>query len=84
MFSNLCRASILTAILLTLFSLIATAQSDRGTLTGTVKDGSGAVVPGAKVTLTNTETGVSFNVPTNDAGDFTVPQLQPGIYNVQS
>ena len=83
MFSNLCRASILTAILLTLFSLIATAQSDRGTLTGTVKDGSGAVVPGAKVTLTNTQTGVSFNVPTNDAGDFTVPQLQPGVYNLR-
>ncbi|HYI95616.1 MAG TPA: carboxypeptidase regulatory-like domain-containing protein [Bryobacteraceae bacterium] len=83
MFTNRFRAAMVTAILLTFFSIPAAAQSDRGTLTGTVKDGSGAVVPGAKVTLTNTETGVSFNVPTNDAGDFTVPQLQPGTFNLR-
>ena len=48
------------------------AQSDRGTITGTVQDATGAVVPGAKVTLTNTQTGVAFSVPSNEAGDYTV------------
>src|SRR5688500_14292696 len=83
MFTMACRAAVVGAILLVLFTLPAAAQSDRGTLTGTVQDASGAVVPGAKVTLTNTQTGVSFSAPTNDAGDFTVPQLQPGVYNVR-
>src|SRR5438128_7971556 len=62
---------------------VAFAQSERGTITGTGQEGSNAVVPGAKVTLTNTLTGVSFSVPTNAAGDFTVPQLQVGVYSVR-
>lgn len=61
----------------------AGAQSDRGTLTGSIQDPSGAVIPGARVTLVNIETGVTFTAPTNDAGDFTVPQLQPGTYNLK-
>src|SRR5215470_15227197 len=65
-----------------LISALMWGQSERGTITGTVQDASGAVVPGAKVTLTNTETGVSMSVPTTGAGDFTVPQLQVGIYRV--
>ena len=77
------RAAMTAAVFLMLLSVPVAAQSDRGTLTGTVQDGSGAVIPEAKVTLTNTQTGVSFNVPTNSAGDYTVPQLQPGIYNIR-
>lgn len=59
------------------------AQSDRGTITGTVQDASGAVVPGAVVTLTNTLTGATMKIPTNDAGDYTAPQLPPGVYTVR-
>jgi len=59
------------------------AQSERGTITGTVRDASGAVIPGAKVLLTNTQTGVSFNAPTTADGEFTVPQLQVGTYTVR-
>jgi hypothetical protein len=66
-----------------LFATVLLAQSERGTITGTVEDATGAVVPGAKVTLINTQTGVSFSVPTNASGDFTVPQLQVGIYTVK-
>jgi hypothetical protein len=71
------------AVFLALCAVTLLAQSERGTITGTVQDASGAVVPGAKVNLTNTQTGVSVNIPTNEAGDFTVPQLQPGIYNIR-
>ncbi|HEU0120162.1 MAG TPA: TonB-dependent receptor [Bryobacteraceae bacterium] len=59
------------------------AQSERGTITGTITDASGAVIPGAKVTLTNTQTGVNFSAPSNQDGDYTVPQLQVGIYTIR-
>ncbi|MBM3765141.1 MAG: carboxypeptidase regulatory-like domain-containing protein, partial [Acidobacteria bacterium] len=57
-----------TAILIALLVFTAFAQSERGTITGTVKDATGAVIPAAKVVLTNTQTGVSFTAPSNDAG----------------
>src|SRR4051812_17804532 len=59
------------------------AQSERGTISGTVLDGSGAVVPGAKITLTNSQTGVAFSLPSNASGEFTVPQLPVGTYTVR-
>ena len=43
------RAAMTAAVLLILLSVPVAAQSDRGTLTGTVQDGSGAVIPDAKV-----------------------------------
>src|SRR5262245_32630554 len=61
-----------------LFPAASFAQSERGTITGTVQDSSGAVIPAAKVVLTNTQNGVSFTTNTNDSGDYTVPQLQVG------
>ena len=70
-------------ILSALLTLTAFAQSERGTITGTVKDASGAVIPAAKVVVTNTLTGVTFTAPSNDAGDYTVPQLQVGVYTVR-
>src|SRR5688572_22765454 len=72
------------ALFVTMLSPIAViSQSDRGTITGTVQDATGAVVPEAKVTLTNTLTGVNFTVPTTSVGDYTVPQLPPGIYTIR-
>jgi len=41
------------------------------------------MVPGTKVTLTNTQTGVTFSLPSNASGDFTVPQLPVGVYTVK-
>jgi hypothetical protein len=40
-------------------------------------------VPGAKVTLTNTQTGVTSTIPSNTEGEYTVPQLPVGIYTVK-
>lgn len=53
-----------------------------GTILGTVTDSSGAVVPNASVDVTNTATGVNTHTQTTSSGDFTVPFLIVGIYQV--
>jgi hypothetical protein len=71
------------ALCLALCAASLLAQSERGTITGTVRDASGAVVPDAKVLLTNSQTGVNFTAPSNANGEYTVPQLQVGTYTVR-
>jgi hypothetical protein len=51
-------------------------------LVGTVTDSSGAVVPGADVTITNTATGIARTGKTNDLGDYRFPDLLPGSYTL--
>ena len=58
------------------------AQSGSGTITGTLTDPSGAVVPSAAVVILNTNTGVERNTSSNDAGIYVATFLQPGIYKV--
>jgi hypothetical protein len=53
-----------------------------GSISGTVKDASGAVVPGAKVAATNTETGLRQAVTTDEKGSYSFPSLPIGNYNV--
>ncbi|MFN3325173.1 MAG: TonB-dependent receptor domain-containing protein [Bryobacteraceae bacterium] len=72
---------LLCFILLGSFSLFA--QQDRGTLTGTVSDPAGAVVASVKVTITNTATNATYETATNNAGQFTMPNLPVGPYRIQ-
>ena len=73
---------------LALFSLIllvpsaAWAQRDTGSIAGTVKDPSGAVVPGATVTVTNMNTGANFSTKTDASGEFVASPLLIGQYRV--
>jgi len=60
----------------------AFAQVDMGTLVGTVRDASGAVVPKAAVTITETETNTTAHVDTDAAGNYASPPLKVGIYTV--
>jgi hypothetical protein len=53
-----------------------------GTILGTVTDNSGAVVANVKVEVTNVDTGVTTSGQTSSSGDFTVPYLQPGKYDI--
>src|SRR5438132_771407 len=53
-----------------------------GTIVGTVKDNSGAVVAKAAVSVRNQETNATRRVQTNESGDYTVPLLPPGNYEV--
>lgn len=62
----------------------ATAQEFRGTISGTVSDPNGAVVPGATVTVINVETNVSATTTTNDSGAYNFPLLLPGKYKVST
>src|SRR3954447_25954510 len=60
----------------------AAAQFDTASVVGTVKDASGATVPDAKVTLTNTQTGVSVVHTTSSDGNYEFNTVRPGVYLV--
>jgi Carboxypeptidase regulatory-like domain/TonB dependent receptor-like, beta-barrel len=60
----------------------ASAQESRGTITGTVRDASKGLVPGATVTVVNVAMGTAVTVVTNEAGAYQVPYLIPGTYTV--
>ncbi len=59
------------------------AQSERGTITGVVRDASGAIVPSASVSITNVATNVAISSTSNEAGEFTVPDIAAGKYNLR-
>jgi hypothetical protein len=72
--------SILVAV--SAFSIHTFAQGIRATVTGRVVDSSGAVVAGARVTISNVGTNETRSVQTGDEGDYTIPQLPPGEYSL--
>src|SRR5262249_17771830 len=79
------RARVALTLLLVLAMVpAARAQFDTASVVGVVKDSSGAVVPDAKVTLTNTETGVSVARTTGGDGIYEFRPLRPGIYVVSA
>ena len=65
------------------FSLVAFAQADSGRVVGTVTDTTGAVVPNATLTLTNTQNGSVRTVQTNGAGQLTVAAVPAGNYSAK-
>jgi hypothetical protein len=72
------------ALLMLAASIVALGQSTLGKIIGTVRDQSGAVVSGAKVTVSNELTGQTIQVVTSSGeGVFTVPQLTAGSYGVK-
>jgi hypothetical protein len=71
-------AILLSAVL----ALSLSAQSDRGTITGTVTDPSGAYVSGAKVIVQNSDTGIRIESSTTNTGNYTIPALPAGIYEL--
>src|SRR5438067_4541222 len=67
-------------VLLAFTARAASAQTTYATITGTVTDGSGAVIQGATVIARNVETSVPTTTITNREGVYTVPQLREGPY----
>ncbi len=65
------------------FPAFSTAQITRGAISGTVRDATGALVPGAAVTVTNMDTNISRSVVTDALGFYRVPALEPGRYAVK-
>src|ERR1039458_3141155 len=76
------RAVALVILMFLVLELSLMAQTSQGRILGTVVDASGAVVVNARVTITNTATGVSRAVVTTSAGDYTAPNLDPGTYTI--
>jgi hypothetical protein len=72
---------ILVVGLFLLFAAAAFAQ-DTATLTGTIRDNTGAVIPNASVTLKNTATGTVRELQTNSAGEYVAAAVPPGQYNL--
>ncbi len=70
------------AILLLLPAAYLWGQNAQGTIVGHVTDPSGAVVPNAKITVTDTSTNIAHHLTTNASGDYTLPDLNPGTYTV--
>ncbi|HLA12938.1 MAG TPA: TonB-dependent receptor [Pyrinomonadaceae bacterium] len=72
-------------LLLSAYCLLPSAfgQTSTATLSGTVEDQNGAVLPGATVILINAGTGFQRTTTTNDGGSFTVPLLPPATYKVR-
>src|SRR5438093_13743822 len=66
----------------TFFTIAAFAQTDRGTITGTVSDMTGAVVPGTRVEAKNVQTGSTYTAGSSETGNYTLPQLPAGVYEV--
>jgi hypothetical protein len=66
------------------FPFSARSQSVSATLSGTVIDQNGAVVPGVEITVINPGTGLQWQTTTNDQGNFVVPLLPPSTYTVRA
>lgn len=62
----------------------ANAQMDQGTITGVVQDASGAVVPGAQVTLTDTDTGLVLQKQADGSGIYEFSPIKIGNYRVSA
>ena len=74
--------SLQVCVALSVLSFAAFAQSDRGTITGTVSDPAGAVVASANVDAKNTDTGTVYQAATTSTGNFTLAQLPVGSYEL--
>src|SRR5688572_9941317 len=74
---------ICVGITLFLVSAVYLQAQTQGEITGVVRDTSGAVIPGATVTVINPSTNFTRTAITNEAGVYSFPALQPGRYNLK-
>src|SRR5579862_8070824 len=80
LFTSLLFATLLTICLFAQSS--AFGQVDTGSISGVVRDASGAVLPNATVTATNSATSAVRTVASAPDGGYTVPSLLPGMYDI--
>jgi hypothetical protein len=73
----------ISPLLILLMAAVASAQTFRGTILGTVSDPNGAVVAGATIRVKNTNTGLERTTTTDPEGNYTVAELPIGPYEVR-
>src|SRR5271157_2263013 len=77
------RGSLIRLLFMFLITLaLALAQTDRGTITGTITDPTGAVIPGATLHARNVDTGAEFDTVSTATGNYTIPSLIAGPYDL--
>ncbi len=74
---------LLAGLFIAITATNAHAQYEDGSLVGTIRDTSGAVVSNAAVTVTNVNTGIVTKVVSNGSGDYEVPSLHVGSYSIK-
>ena len=77
------RLVLASLVALTAMTAPASGQATSGTLSGTVKDSTGAVLPGATIVITNTDTQLTRTIVTDVRGHYAAPDLPPGPYSVK-
>ena len=85
---NSCDSLIVSLLSLAVVSILAaslaSAQTATGSISGIVRDETGAVIPGANVTVTNVDTGISRSVVSDGGGRYRVTSLNPSLYELQA
>ena len=76
-------ASFIAAVVLAV-PFAASAQTERGTITGVVMDSSKAAVPGASIAVINTGTNAASNVVSSESGTYSATNLPPGTYRIEA
>src|SRR2546425_12305553 len=76
--------SLLVVVCLFLSVVTGFPQSDRGTITGTVSDTTGAVIPGVAIEAKNVQTGAVYQAGSSETGNFTLAQLPAGTYELSA
>ncbi len=77
------RVTIAFLIVVCMCATVSLYGQNAGSITGTVRDATGAVLPGAEVTVVNVGTGVSLKSTTNADGDYLVPGLPAATFNLK-
>jgi Carboxypeptidase regulatory-like domain len=77
------RAGLIISTIVGVMLSIASGQSTFGTILGTVRDQSGALMPGCVVTIDNVDTSLHRSTLADESGSYTVPNLEPGTYKVK-
>ena len=80
-----CQRGLLWGLAFTLliaFPAMLLSQAGRGSINGSITDQTGAIVPGAAVTLRNTASGVTLHAVANSSGDYAFISLNPGSYSI--
>ena len=75
---------LLVVVCLFVVTLTAFTQSDRGTITGTVSDATGAVIPGVPIEAKNVQTGATYQAGSSETGNYTLAQLPAGTYELSA
>lgn len=76
------RSLLSAVVLLGIFSVHALGQTTTGTISGTITDQTGGVIPNAKITVTSTQTGISQTVQSNGSGNYIFSALSVGDYTL--